>query len=219
MSLLQRYEPFFDDFGPLHLGMLFRFCKLLEEKLKDRRHALDHCTGGCARPGNRPRVLTACLLKNNFLENGVGGGRELKTKRIVFWTRDHSHRRANGAFLISCFSVIHLKWEPEQAFAPLRGAEPPYAPFKDVYGGAWNCTLLDCINAVYWAQHLGWLDFDTFNLHEYFFYERIENGDMNVIVPGRFVAFSDPAGRRPKASVPAVAEPAQEGVGYHAVEQ
>jgi hypothetical protein len=36
---VQRYEPFFDDFGPVHVGMLYRFCTTLEEKLKDRHVA------------------------------------------------------------------------------------------------------------------------------------------------------------------------------------
>jgi hypothetical protein len=53
---------------------------------------------------------------------------------------------------------------------------PPRRLSQDVYGGAWNCTVQDCVKGCYWAQLLGWLDFETFNLHEYFFYERIENG-------------------------------------------
>merc|ERR1711998_357529 len=87
------YEPFFDDFGPVHMGMLYRFCKMLKDKLDDR---------------------------------------SLAGKKIVYWTRDHAHRRANGAFLMSCFTVIQLKWKPEEAYAPLTGASPPFAPFKDV---------------------------------------------------------------------------------------
>lgn len=30
-----RYEPFFVDFGPLNLGCLYKFCKLLDHKLND----------------------------------------------------------------------------------------------------------------------------------------------------------------------------------------
>jgi hypothetical protein len=30
------YEPFFDDFGPVHLGMLYRFCKQLQDLLDDK---------------------------------------------------------------------------------------------------------------------------------------------------------------------------------------
>ena len=33
-------------------------------------------------------------------------------------------------------------------------------------------------------------------MQEYEYYERVENGDLNVIIPGRFVAFSGPAARR-----------------------
>ena len=29
-----QYEPFFKDFGPLNLGLLYRFCKTLNAKLK-----------------------------------------------------------------------------------------------------------------------------------------------------------------------------------------
>ena len=33
---------------------------------------------------------------------------------------------------------------------------------------------------------------DRFNLNEYLFYEKVENGDLNWIVPGKFLAFCDP---------------------------
>jgi protein-tyrosine phosphatase len=42
----------------------------------------------------------------------------------------------------------------------------------------------------------GFFNIDTFNVEEYFHYEKVENGDMNWIVPGRFLAFSSPASRR-----------------------
>ena len=33
---------------------------------------------------------------------------------------------------------------------------------------------------------------EKFNLNEYLFYEKVENGDLNWIVPGKFIAFCDP---------------------------
>jgi cell division cycle 14 len=33
----------------------------------------------------------------------------------------------------------------------------------------------------------------TFNPQEYHFRERVENGDWNWIIPGKFLAFSNPA--------------------------
>jgi cell division cycle 14 len=32
----------------------------------------------------------------------------------------------------------------------------------------------------------------TFNLDEYEYYEKLENGDLNWLIPGRFLAFSSP---------------------------
>ena len=44
-----------------------------------------------------------------------------------------------------------------------------------------------------YAIKLKWFDVKTFNLREYEFYEKVENGDLNWIIPGKFIAFSGPA--------------------------
>lgn len=40
---------------------------------------------------------------------------------------------------------------------------------------------------------MGWFDYKSFNLKDYEFYEKVENGDFNWIIPGKFIAFSGPA--------------------------
>jgi cell division cycle 14 len=40
---------------------------------------------------------------------------------------------------------------------------------------------------------LGWYNPTTFKVKEYEEYERVENGDMNWIIPGKFLAFSSPS--------------------------
>ena len=44
-----------------------------------------------------------------------------------------------------------------------------------------------------YAIKLKWFDVKTFNLREYEFYEKVENGDLNWIIPGKFIAFSGPS--------------------------
>jgi cell division cycle 14 len=44
-----------------------------------------------------------------------------------------------------------------------------------------------------YAIRLGWFNYKTFNLAEYEHYEKIENGDLNWILPSKFVAFSSPS--------------------------
>jgi cell division cycle 14 len=41
-----------------------------------------------------------------------------------------------------------------------------------------------------------WYNFKTFNVKEYEFYERVDNGDLNWIIPGKFVAFMGPIDKR-----------------------
>lgn len=45
------------------------------------------------------------------------------------------------------------------------------------------------------AIKLGWYDFTNFDHLEYEYYERVQNGDMNWIIPGKFMAFMGPSGR------------------------
>jgi len=39
---------------------------------------------------------------------------------------------------------------------------------------------------------LGWYNYQTFDVQEYQLYEKVENGDLNWILPKKFVAFSGP---------------------------
>lgn len=48
------------------------------------------------------------------------------------------------------------------------------------------------------ALQYGWLDFSSFDVEEYEHYERAENGDLNWIIPGKFLAFSGP---HPKSKI------------------
>lgn len=40
---------------------------------------------------------------------------------------------------------------------------------------------------------LKWYDYSTFNVKAYEEYERVDNWDMNWVVPGKFLAFSSPS--------------------------
>jgi cell division cycle 14 len=42
------------------------------------------------------------------------------------------------------------------------------------------------------AIKLGWYQFKDFDPKEYDYYEKVENGDMNWIIPGKFIAFMGP---------------------------
>ncbi|XP_037260820.1 dual specificity protein phosphatase CDC14A isoform X1 [Falco rusticolus] len=119
----------------------------------------------------------------------------LSRKKIVYYTSFDQRKRANAAFLIGAYAVIYLKKTPEEAHRTLlSGSNPPYLPFRDASFGncTYNLTILDCLQGINKALQHGFFDFKTFDVDEYEHYERVENGDFNWIVPGKFLAFSGP---------------------------
>ncbi|NWZ10960.1 CC14A phosphatase, partial [Agelaius phoeniceus] len=119
----------------------------------------------------------------------------LSRKKIVYYTSFDQRKRANAAFLIGSYAVIYLKKTPEEAYRMLlSGSNPPYLPYRDASFGnsTYNLTILDCLQGVNKALQHGFFDFKTFDVDEYEHYERVENGDFNWIIPGKFLAFSGP---------------------------
>uniref|UniRef100_A0A3Q2NSC2 protein-tyrosine-phosphatase n=1 Tax=Fundulus heteroclitus TaxID=8078 RepID=A0A3Q2NSC2_FUNHE len=125
----------------------------------------------------------------------------LTRKRIVHYTSFDQRKRSNAAVLIGGYAVIYLKKTPEEAYrALISGSNASYLPFRDASFGncTFNLTVLDCLQGIRKALQHGFFDFETFDVEEYEHYERVENGDLNWIVPGKFLAFSGP---HPKSKI------------------
>uniref|UniRef100_A0A2K5YTV0 Cell division cycle 14C n=1 Tax=Mandrillus leucophaeus TaxID=9568 RepID=A0A2K5YTV0_MANLE len=153
-----KYENFSEDFGPLNLAMVYRYCCKINKKLK-----------------------SITMLR----------------KKIVHFTGSDQRKQANAAFLVGCYMVIYLGRTPEEAYRILIFGDTSYIPFRDAAYGSCNfyITLLDCFHAVKKAMQYGFLNFNSFNLDEYEHYEKAENGDLNWIIPDRFIAFCGPHSR------------------------
>ncbi|XP_047473611.1 dual specificity protein phosphatase CDC14C-like isoform X2 [Penaeus chinensis] len=119
----------------------------------------------------------------------------LAKKKIVHYTTLDPQKRANAAFLIAAYAIIYLKKTPEEAYKPLVGGNSPqFCPFRDAaYGmSTYHLTLLDCLHATDKAFKLGFFNFDDFDVDEYEYYEKVQNGDFNWIMPGKYLAFCGP---------------------------
>lgn len=117
-------------------------------------------------------------------------------KKIVHYTTmGDEKKRLNAAYLCGAFAILYLNRTPDEAHRLLTaGAIPPYIRFCDAsYGAsAHKISLLDCLQAVHKANRAGFVNFDDFDANEYEHYELVEFGDLNWIVPGKFLAFSGP---------------------------
>ncbi|XP_054458712.1 dual specificity protein phosphatase CDC14AB isoform X2 [Anoplopoma fimbria] len=141
-------------------------------------------------PLNLAMLYRYCCKLNKKLKSFT-----LTRKRIVHYTSFDQRKRSNAAVLIGGYAVVYLKKTPEEAYRALTsGSNASYLPFRDASFGncTFNLTVLDCLQGIRKALQHGFFDFETFDVDEYEHYERVENGDLNWIVPGKFLAFSGP---------------------------
>ena len=99
---------------------------------------------------------------------------------------------------MGCFMVIILKMSAEEAYKKFNDYIPLFKPYRDASKGEciYQCTILQCLKGLEYAIQFGWYDFRTFNVKEYEFHERVENCDLNWIIPGKFMAFMGPIEKR-----------------------
>ncbi|XP_062968665.1 dual specificity protein phosphatase CDC14B isoform X4 [Cynocephalus volans] len=140
-------------------------------------------------PLNLAMVYRYCCKINKKLKSIT-----MIRKKIIHFTGSDQRKQANAAFLVGCYMVIYLGRTPEEAYRILIFGDISYMPFRDAaYGScSFYITLLDCFHAVKKAMQYGFLDFNSFSLDEYEHYEKAENGDLNWIIPDRFIAFCGP---------------------------
>ncbi|KAL4435803.1 hypothetical protein ABPG74_015771 [Tetrahymena malaccensis] len=100
--------------------------------------------------------------------------------------------RTNAVLLICCYQMLVLKRTAEQSWEPFINISPPLQPYKDVHNYPYDMTVLDCLKGLEKAISLGWFSLENFNLVQYTNMYLFENGDMNWIIPNKFLAFSNP---------------------------
>ncbi|XP_071861461.1 cell division cycle protein 14 isoform X1 [Bombus fervidus] len=120
----------------------------------------------------------------------------LRRKKIVHYTTMDPPKRVNAAFLIGSYAILYCKRTAEEAYNCLNSSpdSPSFIMFRDAsVGTPWfEISLIECLSAIYKCHKLGFFNFQDFCVKEYEYFERVENGDLNWIVPGKFIAFCGP---------------------------
>ncbi|XP_031846821.1 cell division cycle protein 14 isoform X4 [Nomia melanderi] len=119
----------------------------------------------------------------------------LKKKKIIHYTTGDPEKRVNAAFLIGSYAILYLKRTAEDVFNCLTSnPNCPFITFRDASVGTpwYRISLSECLSAIYKCHRLGFFNFQDFRVQEYEYFERVENGDLNWIVPGKFIAFCGP---------------------------
>lgn len=118
---------------------------------------------------------------------------------FVFYTGVDPAKRANAAVLICAFQIIVFGKSADSVWEPFSKLQPALVAFRDASPAidcSYECTILDCLRGLEYAIQLHWFDLGTFNLAEYDYYSQLENGDLNWVIPDKFIAFSSPLSSR-----------------------
>lgn len=136
-----------------------------------------------------------CLYHFCELLKGKLSEKRLENHKIYFYTACDAQRIANAAYLVGAYQIIEMGRKPDQAYACIQPIARHGAVFRDASMGL--CTYKHNVQTTLVAIHkaIEWkfLDFDTFDVAQYEYYERVEYGDFNILIPGKFIAFAGPS--------------------------
>lgn len=129
----------------------------------------------------------AVLLHKKLNEDSTQG------KGLVIYSSTSPKERANTACLLCCYMILLQNWAPHQVLQPIAQITPPLQAFRDAgYSSAdYEITIQDVVYAMWRAKERGMIDLAKFDLDEYEQYERVDQGDFNVISKD-FIAFASP---------------------------
>ncbi|KAG2077730.1 phosphatases II [Suillus decipiens] len=137
-------------------------------------------------PLNLAMVYKACLLIHGLLKD-----EDLSAHRLVLYSSDDPRRKANAALLMALYMLIVHNYTPWRCFQPI--SELEFMSFRDAGRGpsTFNLSIHDCLWGFWKGIQNRLIDLDIFDLQDYEFYEKVENGDWNWITPN-FIAFASP---------------------------
>jgi cell division cycle 14 len=141
-------------------------------------------------PFNLGTTYRYCKLLESKLSDPA-----LMGKRIIHCCCADPKRRSNAAYLICAYMIIVHRQPAEKVFAPFNFANPPLMPYRDASANPtsmFHLTVLDCLQGLEVSLRLKLFDWERFNVESYEYFEKVENGDLSWILPGRMLAFAGP---------------------------
>ncbi|KAI3641762.1 hypothetical protein MIR68_000206 [Amoeboaphelidium protococcarum] len=138
----------------------------------------------------------SCIVKFGRLMDQKLKDPYLQDMRLVLITSPSAEKCSNISLLITSYMVLNQDMVPELAYQKLTSLPSvKLMPFRDAgYGSAtYWINNLDILRALEKGVKIHQLiDLDSFPVEEYDFYERVENGDWNWIIPDFFLALATP---------------------------
>jgi hypothetical protein len=129
----------------------------------------------------------------SFMDIIVAQIRQHPKKKVVYLSEDGPRHLSNAAFLLGSFLMLNKGLRPEEVKTCFSGIPTDrFEHFRDATfsESKFPLSLLDCWKGLEKGKRLGWMD--QTDTSEYAHYDDPLNGDLHIVVPGRFVAFKGP---------------------------
>lgn len=119
----------------------------------------------------------------------------MQGKLVVHYCSRDPANMANAAFLVCAYQVVVLGVLPATAFQPFSCRQLKFMPFRDALCRkcTFELTISDCLEALQFSIMKGWFNWTRFNADSYEYFSMVEHGDMNWIIPGKFLAYAGPS--------------------------
>jgi len=127
------------------------------------------------------RVLQKLLLND---ENRV----------YVYAMSSDPKNSSNSVLLMASYCILKMGWSAEKTEECFSALSSFLELYRDASEGnsTYRIGVDVCFSALDKAMKLGWINLATFDYEEYTFYEQVENGDFNWIIPNKFIAMCSP---------------------------
>lgn len=127
-----------------------------------------------------------CKMLDGYLKDG---------KNVVHVTCADPRFQANAATLLCCYLVAVRGMSPQDAYQSFRDAGESFLAYRDASKGpsTYALTIPDVLGGLAMAISLGWFSYSSFDDVHSEKYQRVDAGDMNWLIPGKFLAFAGPS--------------------------
>jgi cell division cycle 14 len=125
------------------------------------------------------------------------------SKKIIYCAEPGRRNLTNAAFLLGSYAILISKETPEQVWARFNALPAnAFESYRDATFSepCFGLSLLDCWSGLARGISLGWIDarkpgsflWGRIDNEEYDHYDNPLNGDLHIVVPGKFIAFRGP---------------------------
>ncbi|RHZ41734.1 hypothetical protein DYB26_003908 [Aphanomyces astaci] len=127
------------------------------------------------------------IVQDAFAQAGRLGA----NTRVCLFSSTNGQRRANAVCLLGCWGVLFKDMTAAAAWTPFQDLRFP--PFHDAtdFECSYDLNIKNCLDGLEKAKANRYINTSTFNVDEYQFYEKVENGDLSWVSP-KFIAFAGP---------------------------